>query len=361
MTLRKPNIDVVFKALATSFSARSTNKNVILIIKDDTVKTFNKKVYVRSTDVTDNTNYTPANFQAIKDCFVSNPRQVTVVRMDATDGVIADALATVGTLEPGYVGIASATPADQAALAAWIKTQEEAKKSFKGIVWNPTTPPDDREVLNFTNAKVTFKDATRGQVDGWQFIPSLLGYIAGRNIDEGADYLVMENLESVVEPTDLDTAINSGQLVLFNDSGIVRIVLGINSKTTLATDEIEDMKYIEVSEAMDIIRDDITNTFKNYYIGKYKNTNNNREIFVSAIKDYFASLAGQEILSSDFNNTVQQDVDAMRQYLVSQGIDAQEMKDAEVKHQKFGRNVFIKGNIDIAEAMSDLTFTNVMN
>ena len=361
MTLHKPNIDVTFKTLATSFNARNANKNVILIIKDDTVKTFTKKVYTRLTDVTDSTNYTAANFQAIKDCFVSNIRQCTVIRMDATDGVIADALAIVGGLEAGYVGILSSVATDQQAVAAWIKTQEEAKKSFKGIVYSPTTPPDSREVLNFTNTQVTFKDVSRGQADAWQFIPSLLGYIAGRDTDEGATYLVMENLESVVEPTDLDTAINSGQLILFNDSGVVRIVLGINSKTTLATDEIEDMKLIEVSEAMDIIRDDITNTFKNYYIGKYKNTNNNREIFVSAIKDYFASLAGQEILSSDFNNTVQQDVDAMRQYLFSQGIDAQDMKDSEVKRQKFGRNVFIKGNIEIAEAMTDLTFTNVMN
>ncbi len=361
MTLHKPNIDVVFKTLATSFNARNANKNVILIIKDDTVKTFTKKVYTRLTDVTDSANYTAANFQAIKDCFVSNIRQCTVVRMDETDGVIADALAIVGGLEAGYVGIFSTTPADQAALVVWIKTQEEAKKSFKAIVWNPTTPPDSREVLNFTNTKVTFSDSTRGEVDGWQYIPSLLGYIAGRDTDEGATYIVMENLESVLEPTDLDAAINSGQLVLLNDSGTVRIVFGINSKTTLATDEIEDMKLIEVSEAMDIIRDDITNTFKNYYIGKYKNTNNNREIFVSAIKDYFADLAGQEILSSDFKNTVQQDVDAMRQYLVSQGIDAQDMKDSEVKQRKFGRNVFIKGNIEIAEAMTDLAFTNVMN
>lgn len=361
MTLHKPNIDVVFKTLATSFNARNANKNVILIIKDDTVKTLTKKVYTRITDVTDSTNYTAANFQGIKDCFVGNIRQCTVVRIDATDGVIADALAIVGGLEAGYVGILSGTATDHQALATWLKLQETAKKSFKAIVYNPTTPPDSREILNFTNTKVTFKDTVRGEVDGWQLIPSLLGYIAGRDTDEGATYLVMENLESVNEPADIDTAINSGQLVLFNDSGIVRIVLGINSKTTLATDEIEDMKYIEVSEAMDIIRDDITNTYKNDFIRKYKNTNNNREIFVSAVNDYFESLEGQEILSSDFDNTAVQDISAMREYLVSQNIDAQDMADAQVKKQKFGRNVFISSNIEIAEAMTDLTFTNVMN
>lgn len=281
--------------------------------------------------------------------------------MDATAGVIADALAIAGGLEPGYVGIFSATQTDQDALATFIKAQETAKKSFKGIVFNPTTEPDSREVLSLPNAKVTFKDSVRGEVDGWEYIPSLLGYIAGRAIDVGATYLVMDNLDNVEEPSDLDAAITAGKLVLFNDEGTVRILLGINTKTTIETNEIEDMKLIEVSEAMDIIKDDITSTYKNYYIGKYKNTNDNREIFVSAVNDYFQDLESQEILSPDFDNLAAQDVDAMRQFLSEQGKSIDDMTDAQIKLQKFGTSVFVKSNIEIAEAMTDLTFTNVMN
>lgn len=360
MALSKPNIDVIFKQKAQTFAARANTSNIILIVKDDTDNTFNTKIYKSLTEVNaDSAKYIPENLQAIKDCFVGSIKQCTVIRI-GVEGVIADALAIANGLEPAFIGVYSSVAADQDAVVAWVKTQEENKKSYYGVVANATAP-DSFQVINLVNPQVTFTDS-RGLQTADKFIPSFLGYMAGMSDEQGATYMVMSNLFSVVEPENIDTAINAGGLVLFNDEGKVRIALGVNSKTTLAEDETEDMKFIEVIKSMNMMKDDINNTYKNYYLGKYKNKYNNQMIFVSAINDYYKSLEKEDILSEDFENVCDIDVDAKRQYLIDSGkTEATDWDDNKVKTFNYGRKIFIKSNIQILEAMTDLSFVNELN
>lgn len=364
MAITKPSISVIFKTIAQTFANRVNSKNIILIVKDDTLKTFSTKVYKELSEVNaDSASYTADNLQAIKDCFVSNPTKVTAIRIDATDGVIADALTIASTLESSYIGVYSNVQADHTALADWSKVQEESKKFYNAICFNLSAPADSRHVINLTNPKVVFADSTRGEVTGDKYIPSLLGYIAGRDASsQSPTYMVLDNLASVTEVADSDTAINNGQLVLFNDEGQVRIIAGINNKVTVEADENEQMKYIEYSESMDTIYTDIYNTYKNYYLSKYKNFNDHREILVAAINTYFSNLVDDEILDPDGDNKASQNVDAMRKFLRDNNVDnVDTMTDAVVKNQNFGKKVFIRGNIRIAESMQDLEMENILN
>ena len=83
--------------------------------------------------------------------------------------------------------------------------------------------------------------------------------------------------------------------------------------TTFDKVKVEDFRYIEVVEAMDIIEDDIRRTFKNDFIGKYKNNLDTQMIFLSAVNGYFRSLAKDEILDDTYQNVSFIDIEAQRQ------------------------------------------------
>ena len=55
-------------------------------------------------------------------------------------------------------------------------------------------------------------------------IPYLLGYLAGLSLDVSAIANPLK-LDSVIEPDDLDEAINNGEFILYNDEGEVRVKL----------------------------------------------------------------------------------------------------------------------------------------
>lgn len=361
LTVALPNIDIVFKQLASTLINRSSRANAILIIKDDTDKTFKIKEYSLSSEVEeDSALYTAENLQYIKDTWLGLPGRVTVVRIDKTDGNIGDALAIIAGLNTtGWVGIAegaTVSNADEDALAIWTKQMEQQKKTFKSVVFNPTAPPDCKHVVVLNNSEVIFND-TRVEQTGDKFIPSLLGYLAGANVEKGTTYLEMKNLKSVTQPADINETLNTGQLVLINDEGKVKIGLGINSLTTLDEDHTEDEKYIEIVEAQDMMLDDIRSNFKNNYINKYKNKLDNQIIFISAVNTYLKELEGQGVLDDEFTNKADIDVDAQRKAWITSNADAANWSDTKVRQNAYKRAMFLNGNVKILFSMTDLNFT----
>ncbi len=367
MAVSLPNIDIVFKQLANTLINRSSRANAILIIRDDTDKTFKTKEYELESEVEkDSKLYTAENLQYIRDTWLGLPGKVTVVRIDKTGGNIGDALSIVAGLEStGWVGIADGTTTNEEgqtdnteedALSTWIKQMEQQKKTFKAVVFNPTTPPDCKHIVILNNPKVIF-NGSRGEQTGDKFVPTLLGYLAGANVEKGTTYLEMKNLKSVIQPADVNAALTSGQLVLINDEGKVKIGLGINSLTTLDEKNTEDERYIEIVEAQDMILDDIRSNFKNNYIGKYKNKLDNQIIFVSAVNTYLKELEGQSVLDDEFTNKADIDVDAQRKAWITTNADAAKWSDAKVRQNAYKRQMFLSGNIKILFSMTDLSFT----
>ncbi|AZV56798.1 phage tail sheath C-terminal domain-containing protein [Clostridium sp. AWRP] len=367
MSLNLPNIDVIFSKLASTLEGRSQKENVILIIKDDTDKTFSTKVYTDATVAAkDSALYTPANLMYITDAFIGEPAKVTVIRIDATGGKIADALTIAGTLERGWIGTPSEVQADQDAITSFIKDQVAKKRYYFGIVFNSTVPPNFKFVTNIDNPKVTFK-GSRGEQTSNEAIPTLLGYFAGNAITRSATNLVIENLVSVQENTDVNADINNGKMPLINDNddgeNKVRIGLAINSLTD--DDAIEDEKFIEIVEAEALIATDVRNTFKNDWQGKVKNTPDHQVLFVSAVNGFYKELTKEEnggILDENFDNASYIDTDVQKKALVAAGVSgASSFTDAQVKQTVIGRKVFLKSNIKILFAMTDLTLNNMLN
>ena len=272
MAVTLPKILVTFTQLATSFIQRSARGIAVLIVRDDTAgtgKTFFQ--YGDATQVSD-TEFTPANQQYIKDALSFGPLRVSVVKIKTADDLAAAAAIFTQYEKTGWVTFAEGSSDDWSDLTSWIKAQEAAYKSWKAVCFKATAP-DSMHIVNLSNEKVTFAD-TRGEVSGEKYC------------------------------------------LLINDDDEVRVGVDVNALTTTnGTTLTDDMKYIETVEAMDMLRDDITATFRDEYLGKYRNSKANQMLFISAVNYYFdtlAAAASNYVLNPDHDNKAGIDVTAQR-------------------------------------------------
>lgn len=364
MALEVPYINIIFQQYAASLITRSQRGNAILIIRDDTDKSFSIKKYKDITDLDkDKALYTDENYKYIEDVLTFAPYQLFIVRINKTaeEGqeapTVSDALnIIVKNIKTGRISIAGGTQEDFNKLSIWEKAQENSAKTYKVLTYKPTTEPDCKHVENLSQDYVTFKD-DRGKQTGDKYLPSMLGILSSCNIKRSATCFKCTNLESVEEVEDETQAINKGKLIMHNTADGPEIVLGINSMTTTnGKTATEDMKYIDTVEAMDMILDDIRDAFKEYQ-GAYKNKLDNQMLLISAINGYFKTIAKDDVLDLEFDNKSYIDVKNQRDAWLAAGkTEAAEWDDEKVRHMTFKRKVFLQANIKILGSMDDLDF-----
>lgn len=349
-----PTIDIYFKQLASSAVARSERGIAILILKDNTAP--DKKIRCYQGERTlheDKMLYTAENFQYLCDAMRYSPAKLYAVRI-ADEETIADGLKTVeGTVKSGWVTYIG-EQGDYTAIAQWVKTQNIKGRTYKGIVGG-TVSPNDKHVVWLGTQEVTFADP-RGVQTGDHYLPSLAGILASCNIKKGSTSFVCDALTAAKEPADIPAALDMGKLILVNDFDCVRIGLGINSMTLLTPNDTTDMKYIDIIETMDLIRDDIQNTFKTVYQGQYKNSLDNQVLFLSAVNSYFKQLAGIGVLDAEYENRTDIDTAAQREAWSTEKPEAADWEDSKVRSTTYKRDVFLRGDIKILGAMENLTF-----
>lgn len=348
-----PNIDVVFKSLATLLIEKSSKGVVMLIVKDDSDQTFDFVEYKAEKEI-DKAKFTAANAKYISDCFKGSPSKVIVARMDV-DGILADLLELVKTKKFNWIGAAEGSSSDQDEITSWVKDiNASSKKVVKALVYNVASA-DDMHIVNFTNEKV--KENGQTEKTGDKYISRLLGVFAGLAFTKSATYYKLSELESVVEKSDLDAEINAGKLHLFNDEGEVKIARAVNSLVTITENNSRDMKKITIVEALDLIKEDITKVFKERYVGKYKNKYDNQILFLSAINTYFRQLEKDDVLNPDADNVAFIDVELQREaWILGGNALAETWSDIQIKNQPFESNVYLGANIKVLDAIEDLKF-----
>lgn len=210
--MKLPTIEIIFKQLASTLIARSQRGIAVLVLRDGTDETFTTKTYRSQRELLeDRERYTAANYQQLADAMTFTPYKLIAVRI-AADGAMADALAIVEkTVKTGWVSIVGEAE-DETALIQWVKDWRIKGRTYKGLIAG-TAAPNDKHIVHFGNAKVTFADS-RGEQAGVQYLPSMLGILASCNIERGVTNFICENLTAVQEPDDIDAALNAGKLVL---------------------------------------------------------------------------------------------------------------------------------------------------
>ena len=251
----------------------------------------------------------------------------TVTTVTATTNQ-ADVLKKVANVKFNYICHPTGKTQDQQDLASWVKTQRQnKKKTFKAVVANYDA--DSYSVINFTTEKIrvenpAYVDAL-AEVDGdaalvpntipqyltysaAEYTARILGILAGLSLDRSATYFELSEVVDVAEYDDINSHINNGELCLFDekDDNGVKIARACNSLHTFTTDVGEDFRFIKIIEAIDLIHDDIHETFHDSYIGKMINDFEHKMLFVAAVNIYLKNLRGNVLDSSP---TVTQEVE----------------------------------------------------
>lgn len=370
MALSLPDIDVKFKQLANSFITRSERGVAILIIRDNTTPSISHKEYEEIEDLkADSKLYSSENYQYIMDIMSFGVAKVGVVRINAegddpetTAQPVTDALKIISQkYRTGWIGMVG-EESDYEEINSWVKAKAKEHFTFKTVCVG--IDGSDHECIHeLDGGNIKFADE-RGVTELKHYIPSIIGIASACNITRGITYYECKNLVEVEEVQNVNTSLNNGKLLLINDFGVVKIGLGINSLTTFDNEEkFEDMRYIDIVEAMHMIKDDIREVYKNDYVSKCKNKLDNQMIFISAVNTYFDTLEGDdvEVLDNSYDNVADVDVAEQRKAWIAIKPEAKNWDDAKVKNMAFKRTVFITGDVKILGAMENLKMNITTN
>lgn len=212
---------------------------------------------------------------------------------------------------------------------------------------------DNMSVVNFTNPKVTtVKGVERTGLD---YLPRIVGVLAGCPYDKSVSYKVFTDLKSVTMPQ-----ITKGALILYNDEDGVRFASPVNSLVTLGTNVTEDMKSICIVEGMRRLKKDVRYAFKNAYKGNYKNSYDNQCLLICAVNAYLKELENLQILDPSYDNKCDVDVATQRAKWIAVGKDEAEingMTDQEIRELSFKDTVFLLLDVKFLNAMEGLQAT----
>lgn len=345
----RPNIIVNFLTAAKTAITRS-ERGIVALVVADTTKTATLNTYKSITEVKA-ADWTAENFQIIKETFLDGVNCVHVVRA-------AEFTAAKTVLDGLKINWLVHIDETQTDVVSYVETRNAGGPSakIKAVVYSATAPDDDH-IVNFANTKVKRTDGT--EVDGYKYLGRIAGMLAALPLNKSATYYTFTDLESVTDVEKIDEDVEAGKFVLFNDYGKVRCARAVNSATTAAK---EDLKKITIIEGMDLVREDIIETFKNDYVGKYKNTLDNQTVFISAVNTYMKQLAAEGVLSPDYDNKAEIDVETQRAALISAGVKGAEgFDDTEVKNHPYSSYVYVLANVLFVDAIEDLQFDCYMN
>jgi hypothetical protein len=348
-----PEVNITFQSLAISAIQRSEKGTVALILRDDT-GTFDTKVY-ESVDEIVSTDWTAANVDLIKKVFLGNPKKVICERLNVSTSTtpvpLDDALLRLSNKKWNYLAVPQATATETTELATWIKgKRDNEKKTFKAVLANNVA--DHEGVVNFTTGSIVVDSTT---YTAPQYCVRIAGILAGLPFTRSATFFELSEVDSIAESTTPDADIDAGQLILINDGEKIKIGRGVNSLTTTSDTKGEDWKKIKIIEGHDLIKEDITTTFNDEYVGKVNNSYDNQTLFFTSVNAYLRSLEGT-VLNPNVENSVGVDIEAQRLAWESAGTDTSEWDEQEVKENSFQSKVFVGGSIRFLDAMEDLDF-----
>lgn len=386
-----PKVLIDFKTKSTTAISRSARGIVVMLLKNEKTNVSNSYTISDVTDIP--TALTDDNITLVKKCLLGTPLRVLVYTLPNNDVVAdgeADTLITQATIlkklhtvKWNYICAPTGTAQEQEDLATWIKSERNNKhKTFKAVVAN--VDADDKGIINFTTGgikvvnsayteAVTLAGGDESKVTdipeyltytATEYTARIAGILAGLSLDRSATYFELSEVEECDIYDDIDTNISNGELCLFDemDGNGVKIARACNSLHTFTTDVGQDFRYIKIVEAVDMITDDIRDTFKNSYVGKVINDYNHKMLFISAVLVYFNGIKGNVLdVSESAENTVDIDESAQKDYITLHGVDdPADLTVQQIREYNTGTNVYLTGRITPVNAMEDLKIDFVM-
>ena len=306
--------------------------------------------------------FTEANTEYIERAFLGSPSKVIIYTLSTEASDYTEALKYFATQKVNYlVGAPDISTEQATAMATWVKGIRK-NTIRRPVAVLPNTAGDNRAVINFSvvNSSETAKiEVGDKQYTEAEYCSRIAGLLAGLDLKVSATFKPLTEVTDIptASEEEVDTAIDAGKLVLYNDGERIVVARGVNSLTTVSEVDTEDLQKIKISAIQDLIETDIYSTINQSYIGNYSNSYDNKCLLITAIKGYLRELedteGGRGYLKAD-SSTVEINIPAQKQYLESIGVDTSEMDEKAIKEANTGSKVFLKGTISILDAIEDV-------
>lgn len=344
-----PVIEVLFKTLARTAIQRG-DRGFFYIIMEDATNTTLYTEHRSSADVKE-ADWTPENYNLLKIAFEWYAPFRVVVRNMQPGETIADILLELQQKKVTHLACPFADVTQDSEIITWVKSRGKED----GVVYGTSyaTNSDDAGIIQIGNS--TFEHRIAGILTAQEYSVGLLGAAAGIPLNISLDNKISPNLISVdtVEP-------QLGILNFYNDDGAVRINLAINSRITFNDEWKPTTRMIKTYEGMNIVRFDIQDTFRKYWLGNYLNTYENKMAFVNLVnKVYFRNLQ-PNVLSPDYENQIFIDVEKNKQFIVTEGLDPEDYTETEILRFPTGNDVYLQGDVRFTGTMINLTLEILM-
>lgn len=340
-----PQIKIAFETLAVSAINRSQNGIVALILKDAKAGSYEFK----SLDEVNKEDFSDVNYDFIKLAFRGTPNKVVVEVILSNSDSYTSGLTNLVNKKWNYLAIPQIEQGECEVIKSWIVDQRRNGKMRKAIL--PKFIADHEAIINFATEEIKVGDKVYTSAE---YCARIAGIVAGLPFTRSSTYFVLDEVESIKEHSNPDEDIDAGKLILINDGRKIKIGRGVNSLTSTTVKKSIEFKKIKLMECMDLIYEDIRNTFEDEYVGKVNNHYDNKCLFVTAVNAYFKTLQKDDILDPNNDAYIEVDTEANRLYLESRGIDTDKMSEAQVKAANTGSIVLLKGKVKPLDAMEDL-------
>ncbi|MCM1364703.1 MAG: phage tail sheath subtilisin-like domain-containing protein [Faecalibacterium sp.] len=233
----------------------------------------------------------------------------------------------------------------------WVIKQKEFGNDIKAVL--PNCAADSEHIVNFTTAEVMTENGT---YNAEQFCVRIAGIICSTELTHSITYVSIPEATDCtrLSVSDMDTAVNKGELIAFWDGEKVKLSRGVNSLVTLSADKGKQFQKIKIAEAMTIIKRDLKKLCEDNYIGKFANNYSNRCLLLSAVQDYFDGMILDGVISS---YDVSFDTTAIKVAMKTAGISYSDMSDEDIAEYDFGSSVYLKCSAKMLDAIEDITIS----
>ena len=348
-----PSISIAFKTLATTAIQRSERGTVCLILQDTkaTQKWYTFKTIADvETEKWDKDSIKYINLAMHYGAFK------ILVRVIQSGEDTSKVLKDLEMRKFNWLAYPKASETEDQTVVNWVKQQfgntGVIGKTVK-YVSSFADKTDHVAIVELANGG-TYK-SIYGDFTAQEYTVAIAGLIAGMPLNRSADNYTMSDLKSVE-----DCEPKLGKFSLYNDEEVVKVNYGVNSKTTFDSTWKKDTRKIKVVEGMCFIVDDIRDTFKNYWLGKYINDYDNKMNFCSNItKVYFKEMA-PNVLNGDYDNKVEIDIEAHKKVIIADGLEVSSMTDLEILQYPTGEDVYLTGDVRFVDTMASLSLTMTM-
>lgn len=348
-----PSLNITFKAAAKEALKRAERGSVGMIVKD-IVPGVNPVVVYKAKDIPETLSAeTKEQINLALKGYVHSPRKIVVYVIAKESENYTEALDYFELKKVNWLCCPTVkTDAQEETVQQWVKDQRDNRNKVKAIL--PEIEADCEGVINYAEKTATVGEKT---YTAEQFCSRIAGIMAGTPPKMSATFAVLDDVSecSKKKRKEADAEVDAGKLVLFDDGEKIKIASAVNSLTTVDKDKKKAWKKVVVVETMDMINDDLIVLTEDHYIGKYRNSYDNKCLLLTAMKEYLDEI-GAAGLITDYS--IELDADAIREYLITEKGMKREvveaMPDKEVIKQDTDEMVFLKSAATVVQVMEHI-------